>query len=315
MSKKKIVMALGHNALGTNLPEQKAAVAHTAKVIADFIQDDWQVAIVHSNAPQIGMIHTAMNELCKNHVDEGYTPAPMSVCSAMSQGYIGYDLQSGIRSELLKRGIYKPVSTILTQVLVDPYDDSFYHPVKRIGRIMTREEADLEEARGNYVAEVPGRGFQRIVSAPKPVSIVEIDAIRALLDADQIVISCGGGGIPVLEQGSRLKGASAVIEKDLVSGLLARNIDADVLMILTSVDYVTLNYGTPDEEPISSMTTDEAEEFIRQGHFEFASMLPKIEASVSFIRAREGRSAIITSLAKAEESIHGKAGTTIRSLP
>ncbi len=311
MSKKRIVMALGHNALGTNLPEQKEAVARTAKVIADFIQNSWQVAVVHSNAPQVGMIHTAMNELSRNHADEGYTPAPMSVCSAMSQGYIGYDLQSGIRSELLRRGIYKPVSTILTQMMVDPYDDSFYHPVKKIGRIMTREEADAEEARGNYVTEIPGKGFQRIVSAPKPVSIVEIDAIRALLDADQIVISCGGGGIPVLEQGARLKGASAVIEKDLAAGLLAKEVDADVLMILTSVDCVTLNYGTPDERPIHSMNTEEAEEFIRQGHFEFASMLPKIEAALSFIKAGKGRSAIITSLEKAEESIEGSAGTTI----
>lgn len=311
MAKKRIVMALGHNALGTNLPEQKAAIGPTARVIADFIQNGWQVAVVHSNAPQVGMIHTAMNELSKNHGDEGYTPAPMSVCSAMSQGYIGYDLQNGIRSELLKRGIYKPVSTVLTQVMVDPYDESFYNPVKKIGRFMTREEAEAEEARGNYVTEVPGRGFQRIVSAPKPVAIVEIDAIRALLDADQIVVSCGGGGIPVLEQGSDLKGASAVIEKDLVSGLLAKEVDADVLMILTSVDNVTLNYGTPQEQPISRMTVAEATQFIEQGHFEFASMLPKVEAAISFIKAGKGRSAIITSMARAEESIDGKAGTTI----
>ena len=193
MAKKRIVMALGHDALGTNLPEQKKSVAATAKLIADFIQNGWQVAVVHSNAPQVGMIHTAMNELCSNHEGEGYTPAPMSVCSAMSQGYIGYDLQNGIRSALLKRGIYKPVSTVLTQVMVDPYDESFYNPVKKVGRYMTREEADAEEAKGNYVTEVPGKGWQRIVSAPKPVGIVEIDTIRTLMDADQIVISCGGG--------------------------------------------------------------------------------------------------------------------------
>ncbi|MDO4269046.1 MAG: carbamate kinase [Eubacteriales bacterium] len=311
MAKKRIVMALGHNALGTNLPEQKAAIESTARVIADFIQKGWQVAVVHSNAPQVGMIHTAMNELYQNHPDEGFTPVPMSVCSAMSQGYIGYDLQNGIRSALLKRGIYKPVSTVLTQVTADPYDESFYSPVKRVGRIMNRQEADLQEARGNHVTEIGDRGFQRIVSAPKPVAIVEIDAIRALLDADQIVISCGGGGIPVLEQGALLRGASAVIEKDLAAGLLAKEVDADVLMILTSVDNVTLNYGTPQEKPISHMTVDEAEEFIRQGHFEFASMLPKIEASVSFIKAGKGRSAIVTSLARALDSIDGQAGTTI----
>ncbi len=309
MAKKRIVMALGHNALGTNLPEQQAAVVDTAKVIADFIQNGWQVALVHSNAPQVGMIHTAMNEFSKQH--QGYTAAPMSVCSAMSQGYIGYDLQRGIRSELLRRGIYKPVSTVLTQVLVDPYDESFYSPIKKVGRIMTREEADVEEAKGNYVTEVPGKGWQRIVSAPKPVSIVEIDAIRALLDADQIVIACGGGGIPVLEQGSNLKGASAVIEKDLTSGLLAKEVDADVLMILTSVDHVSLNYGTPQETAIRTMTVQEAADYIHQGHFEFASMLPKVEASINFIKAGKGRSAIITTMEHALESIDGKAGTTI----
>ena len=248
MSKKRIVIALGHKALGTNLPEQKAAVIDTSQIIADLIEKGWQIALVHSNAPQVGMIHTAMNEFSKQH--EGYTAAPMSVCSAMSQGYIGYDLQNGIRSEMIRRGIYKPVSTILTQVMVSPYDDSFYTPVKKIGRYMNREEADQEEAKGNYVTEIPGKGWQRIVSAPKPVSIVEIDAIRTLLDAGQIVICCGGGGIPVLEQGSRLKGASAVIEKDLAAGLVATETDAQVLLILTSVSNVTLNYGTNEEKAI-----------------------------------------------------------------
>ena len=311
MAKKRIVMALGHDALGTNLPEQKKAVASTAKLIANFIQNGWQVAVVHSNAPQVGMIHTAMNELCFHHDGEGYTPAPMSVCSAMSQGYIGYDLQNGIRSALLKRGIYKPVSTVLTQVVVDPYDESFYNPVKKVGRYMTREEADAEEAKGNYVTEVDGKGWQRIVSAPKPVGIVEIDTIRTLMDADQIVISCGGGGIPVLEQGCELRGASAVIEKDSVSGLLAKEIDADVLMILTDVDQVSLNYGKADENPLSHMTVEEAEKYAAEGQFGVSSMLPKIDAAISFICAGKGRSAIITSMAKAEEAVNGKAGTTI----
>ena len=311
MAKKRIVMALGHDALGTNLPEQKKAVASTAKLIANFIQNGWQVAVVHSNAPQVGMIHTAMNELCFHHDGEGYTPAPMSVCSAMSQGYIGYDLQNGIRSALLKRGIYKPVSTVLTQVVVDPYDESFYNPVKKVGRYMTREEADAEEAKGNYVTEVDGKGWQRIVSAPKPVGIVEIDTIRTLMDADQIVISCGGGGIPVLEQGSELRGASAVIEKDSVSGLLAKEIDADVLMILTDVDQVSLNYGKADENPLSHMTVEEAEKYAAEGQFGVSSMLPKIDAAISFICAGKGRSAIITSMAKAEEAVNRKAGTTL----
>ena len=308
MAKKRIVMAIGHKDMGTNLPEQKEAVKRTAKVIADFIQDGWQVAIVHSNAPQVGMIHTAMNEFGKQH--DGYSSAPMSVCSAMSQGYIGYDLQNGIRAELIKRGIYKPVSTVLTQVTVDPYDEAFYTPVKVVGRVMSEEEAKEEEAKGNHVKAVEG-GFRRIVASPHPVAIVEIDAIKALMDADQIVIACGGGGIPVMEQGYNLRGASAIIEKDLATGLLAKEIDADVMMILTSVDNVTLNFGTDKEEPIDHMTIDEAKAYMDQGQFEFASMLPKVSASVNFLEAGKGRKAIITSLNKAEESLTGEAGTTI----
>ena len=308
MAKKRIVMAIGHKDMGTNLPEQKEAVKRTAKVIADFIQNGWQVAIVHSNAPQVGMIHTAMNEFGKQH--DGYSSAPMSVCSAMSQGYIGYDLQNGIRAELIKRGIYKPVSTVLTQVTVDPYDEAFYTPVKVVGRVMSEEEAKEEEAKGNHVKAVEG-GFRRIVASPHPVAIVEIDAIKALMDADQIVIACGGGGIPVMEQGYNLRGASAIIEKDLATGLLAKEIDADVMMILTSVDNVTLNFGTDKEEPIHHMTIDEAKAYMDQGQFEFASMLPKVSASVNFLEAGKGRKAIITSLDKAEESLTGEAGTTI----
>ena len=308
MAKKRIVMAIGHKDMGTNLPEQKEAVKRTAKVIADFIQDGWQVAIVHSNAPQVGMIHTAMNEFGKQH--HGYSSAPMSVCFAMSQGYIGYDLQNGIRAELIKRGIYKPVSTVLTQVTVDPYDEAFYTPVKVVGRVMSEEEAKEEEAKGNHVKAVEG-GFRRIVASPHPVAIVEIDAIKALMDADQIVIACGGGGIPVMEQGYNLRGASAIIEKDLATGLLAKEIDADVMMILTSVDNVTLNFGTDKEEPIHHMTIAEAKTYMEEGQFEFASMLPKISASVNFLEAGNGRKAIITSLDKAECSLTGEAGTTI----
>ena len=298
MAKKRIVMAIGHKDMGTNLPEQKAAVARTAKIIADFIQEGWQV----------GMIHTAMNEFGKQH--DGYSQAPMSVCSAMSQGYIGYDLQNGIRAELIKRGIYKPVSTVLTQVTVDPYDEAFYTPVKVIGRVMSKEEADAEEAKGNHVTEVEG-GYRRIVASPHPVAIVEIDAVKALMDADQIVIACGGGGIPVMEQGYNLRGASAIIEKDLATGLLAKEIDADVMMILTSVDNVTLNYGTPQEQPISHMTIDQARDYISQGQFEFASMLPKVSASIDFLESGKGRKAIITTLDKAKESLKGHAGTVI----
>ena len=308
MAKRRIVVAIGHKDMGTNLPEQKEAVARTAQIISDFIQDGWQVAIVHSNAPQVGMIHTAMIEFGRQH--DGYSMAPMSVCSAMSQGYIGYDLQNGIRAELIKRGIYKPVSTVLTQVTVDPYDEAFYTPVKVIGRVMTEEEAKEEESKGNHVTAVDG-GYRRIVAAPRPVAIVEIDAIKALMDADQIVIACGGGGIPVMEQGYNLRGASAIIEKDLAAGLLAKEIDADVMMILTSVDNVTLNYGTPDEQPIRRMDIAQAKDYIEQGQFEFASMLPKISASIDFLEKGKGRKAIITSLDKAKASLEGQAGTTI----
>ena len=250
--KKRVVVALGHRALGTTLPEQQEAVKKTSKVIADLIEDGYQVAITHSNAPQVGMIHTAMNEFGKVH--ENYTAAPMSVCSAMSQGYIGYDLQNAIREELLNRGIYRTVSTILTQVVVDPYDEAFYTPTKILGRYMNVEEANEERKKGNYVVEEPGKGFRRIVSAPNPVRIVEIDAIKALLDADQIVIACGGGGIPVLEQDNHLKGASAVIEKDLTAGKMAEDTQADELIILTSVDQVKINLGRDNEEALGEIS-------------------------------------------------------------
>ena len=308
MAKKRLVLALGHDALGTNLPEQKAAVTKTAKTIADFAQDGWQVAITHGNTPQMGMIHTALNELAKQHPE--YTAAPMSVCSAMSQGYIGYDLQNALRSELIKRGIYKPVSTILTQVTVDPYDESSYTPLKVIGRTMTAEEAKMEEEKGNFTVKTEN-GYRRIVAAPKPVAIVEIDAIKALMDADQMVIAAGGGGIPVMEQGTHLKGASAVIEKDRAAGLLAKEIDADVLMFMTGVDNVALNYGSDNEIILEKMAVADALEHAKNGQFTKGSMLPKIEAAVDFIAAGKGRQAIITSMEKAKEALAGKAGTVI----
>lgn len=308
MAKKRLILALGHRALGTNLPEQKAAVTTTAKAIADFIQEGWQVVITHGNTPQLGMIHTALNEFAKQHPE--YTAAPMSVCSAMSQGYIGYDLQNALRSELIKRGIYKSVSTILTQVTVDPYDESSYTPLKVIGRIMTEEEAKAEEEKGNYTVHT-SEGYRRIVAAPKPIAIVEIDAIKALLDADHPVIAAGGGGIPVMEQGANLKGASAVIEKDRTAGLLAKEVDADVLMFLTNVDNVVLNYGSSNEIRLDKITVADAEAHAKNGHFSAGSMLPKIESSLDFIKAGKGRIAIITSMDKAKEALSGRAGTTI----
>ncbi|WP_178006802.1 carbamate kinase [Mediterraneibacter sp.] len=307
--KKRVVIALGHRALGTTLPEQQLSVKHTAKCIADLIEEGFQVAITHSNAPQVGMIHTAMNEFAKNHPE--FTACPMSVCSAMSQGYIGYDLQNGIREELLNRGIYRTVSTILTQVIVDPYDEAFYTPTKVLGRCMNAEEANEERKKGNYVIEEPGKGFRRVVSAPNPVKIVELDAVNALLDADQIVIAAGGGGIPVLEQDNHLKGASAVIEKDLAAGKLAEGIDADLLIILTNVDQVCINHGQDNELPLSEITTEQAKNYMEEGHFGIYNMLPKFRAAVDFIEQREGRCAYITSFDKIKDALKGKTGTKI----
>lgn len=309
MKKKKIVIALGHEALGTTLPEQKKATRETAKAVADFIKDDYQIVLTHSNGPQVGMIHTAMAEFCRIYPE--YTATPMSVCSAMSQGYIGYDLQNAIRTELLNRGIYKAVSTVLTQVTADPYDEAFYHPSKVIGRVMNAEEAEAEEKKGNHVVQVEN-GYRRIVAAPKPMDIVEIDAIRALCDADQVVIACGGGGIPVLVQENKLKGASAVIEKDLAAGKLAELLDADMLVILTSVEKVCLNYGRENEQPLDTMTVEEAKRYMEEGQFEEGTMLPKIQAAVDFIGNSAVKSVLITKLEENDGGLDGANGTIIR---
>ena len=308
--KKKVVVALGHRALGNTLPEQKAAVKKAAASIAALVEAGYDVAITHSNAPQVGMIHTAMNEFGKSHED--FTPSPMSVCSAMSQGYIGYDLQNGIREELMNRGIYRTVSTVLTQVIVDPYDEAFYTPTKVLGRIMDAEDAAIERKKGKYVVEVPGQGFRRVVASPNPVEVVEADAVNALLDAGQIVVAGGGGGIPVLKQGHHLKGASAVIEKDLTAGLLAEQIDADELIILTSVEKVCINRGTDKETELGVISLDDAKKYMDEGHFGVYNMLPKFQASVSFIEKREGRRAIITSMEALNDALKERTGTVIK---
>lgn len=308
--KKKVVVALGHRALGNTLPEQKAAVKKAAASIAALVEAGYDVAITHSNAPQVGMIHTAMNEFGKSHED--FTPSPMSVCSAMSQGYIGYDLQNGIREELMNRGIYRTVSTVLTQVIVDPYDEAFYTPTKVLGRIMDAEDAAIERKKGNYVVEVPGQGFRRVVASPNPVEVVEADAVNALLDAGQIVVAGGGGGIPVLKQGHHLKGASAVIEKDLTAGLLAEQIDADELIILTSVEKVCINRGTDKETELGVISLDDAKKYMDEGHFGVYNMLPKFQASVAFIEKREGRRAIITSMEALNDALKERTGTVIK---
>ncbi len=306
--KRTVVVALGHRALGNTLPEQQRSTKYAAKAIADIVETGADVVISHSNSSQVGMIHMAMGEFAQNHPE--YTSCPMSVCSAMSQGYIGYDLQNAIRAELITRGICKPVATILTQVLVDPYDEAFYEPTKIIGRLLTKEEADAEERKGNFVTEVPG-GWKRIVASPRPKEIIELESIKALLACHQIVICCGGGGIPVMEQGVDLRGASAVIEKDLIAGLLAIELAADTLMILTSVDEVSLNYRSGNERTLRRINVREARAYMEENQFERGSMQPKFDAAVNFVELGTGRNAIITSIPRVRAACLGKAGTEI----
>ncbi len=309
MKNNRIAIALGHNALGTTMPEQKKAAKKAAKAIADLVQDDCEVVITHSNGPQVGMIHAAMSEFYK--IYPNYTATPMSVCSAMSQGYIGYDLQQAIRSELVSRGIFRTVATILTQVTVDPYDDAFYQPTKIIGRTMTEEEAEEEEKKGHTLIKSED-GYRRIVAAPTPIEIVELDAINALLDANEIVIAAGGGGIPVLQQGNRLQGASAVIEKDLIAGLLADGVNADQLIILTDVDCVYRDYGTDKQEPLHILSCDEARRYMEDGEFGEGNMQPKIQTAIQYIGDSDTRSVLITKLDRIREAILGQTGTVIK---
>ncbi|MDD7147449.1 MAG: carbamate kinase [Lachnospiraceae bacterium] len=307
--KKKAVVSLGHEALGYTTTEQWDAVKKTAKALADLAEADYQLTITHSNGPQVSMIHKAMAEL--RRVNPDYTPVPMCVCSAMSQGYVGYDIQNSLRSEFLSRGISTPVSAILTQVTVDPYDDAFYEPNKIIGRFMTKEEADAEIAKGNYVTEVPGKGFRRVVAAPKPIDIVEIETIRTLAEAGQVVIACGGGGIPVIEQRHTLKGASAVIEKDSIAGKLAADLQADLLIILTGVEQVYTDYGKETQTGIASMTVAQAKAYIEEKQFGEGNMLPKIEAAITYLDSVPEGKVLITDLAHASEAAKGRTGTVI----
>ena len=308
------MIALGGNALGNTLPEQMIAVQKTAKAIADLIEEGDDVVIAHGNGPQVGMIHKAMAELTRSDPKK-YIPCPLSVCVAMSQGYIGYDLQNALREELLDRGISKGVATVLTQVVVDRDDPAFQHPTKPIGSFMTKEEADrLVAERGYDVVEDAGRGYRRVVASPLPKGIVEISTVHALVDAGLVVVACGGGGIPVFTtEGHHLKGAAAVIDKDFASELLAEQLDADVLIILTAVEKVAVNYGKPDQQWLSSLTPDDARRYAGEGQFAPGSMLPKVQAAVKFAESKPGRSALITLLEKAKDGIAGKTGTVIRA--
>ena len=313
MKRKKIVVALGHKALGTTLPEQKAAVNRSAKLSADLVAAGADVVITHSNAPQVGMIHMAMNEFGKMHTD--YSAAPMSVCSAMSEGYIGYDLQNALREEMERRGITRGVATVLTQVEVDPADPAFNNPTKPIGSFMTEDEAEqLKRDRGYDFVEDSGRGYRRVVASPKPRRIVELDTISSLVAADHVVIACGGGGIPVLPTGNHhLKGAAAVIDKDFAAELLAESLDADYLVILTAVEKVAVNFGKPDQQWLDELTPETAGKYVDEGQFAPGSMLPKVQAAVKFAESKPGRSALITLLDRAADGIAGKTGTIVRA--
>ena len=310
MSEKITVVALGHRALGTTLPEQKIATKKAAKAIADLVEAGNRVVISHSNGPQVGMIQTAMTEFARLEPDDR-TVAPMSVCGAMSEGYIGYDLQNAIREELINRGIYKTVSTIITQVRVDPFDIAFSEPSKVIGRFMSKEEAEAEEEKGNYVVEEEPGKFRRIIASPMPIDIYEIDAVKALLDADQVVIAAGGGGIPVLQQGSHLKGASAIIEKDYTAAKLAELVGAGTLLFLTAYDKLTIGKGTPEEKVFDTVSASDLHQYIKEGHFPAVTTFPKVDASIRFVTADNERKAVIANLEKAKDGLAGKTGTTI----
>lgn len=309
--KKRIVIALGGNALGNTLPEQMIAVKVTAKAIVDLIEDGCEVIVSHGNGPQVGMINNAMSALSREDLKQPNTP--LSVCVAMSQAYIGYDLQNALREELYNRGIHDiPVATMITQVRVDENDPAFLNPTKPIGQFMSLEEAqNAAKEYGYIVKEDSGRGYRRVVASPKPVEIIEIDAIRSLVDSGQLVIACGGGGIPVMLKGNHLKGASAVIDKDHASCLLAENLDADFLIILTAVEKAAVNFGKPEQKWLSDITVTEAERYIEEGHFAPGSMLPKVQSAVRFASSKQGRTALITLLEKASDGINGKTGTRI----
>ena len=310
---KRIVIALGGNALGNNLPEQMQAVKHTARAIVDLIEQGNEVVVAHGNGPQVGMIQEAMTQLTRSN-PEKYIPCPLSVCVAMSQGYIGYDLQNALREEMLDRGIDKGAATVLTQVEVDPDDPAFANPTKPIGAFMTREEADRMIAeRGYDVIEDAGRGYRRVVASPRPAGIVELDTIRSLVETNHVVIACGGGGIPVFKtEGNHLKGAAAVIDKDFAAAKLAEQLDADFLVILTAVEKVAVNFGKPDQQWLDELTPETAARYIEEGQFAPGSMLPKVQAALAFAQSGEGRSSLITLLERAADGIAGKTGTIVR---
>lgn len=309
MKKKKVVIALGGNALGKDCEEQKQAVEKTAKVIVDLAQQGLDIIITHGNGPQVGMIQDAMDNLACMY--KHYKEIPLPSCVAMSQGYIGIDLQNAIKYELYRRELDVKVSTILSQVEVDKEDEAFKNPTKPIGRFLTEEEAKLNEKNGVACMEDAGRGYRIVVASPMPKRIRELKTIETLVDAGHIVITCGGGGIPVVNNDGRLSGVNAVIDKDNASSLLAEKLGADYLIILTAVEKVAINFGKENQEWLSDLTVEQAKEYIAQEQFAKGSMLPKIEAAIRFAESGEGRHTLITLLDKAAAGIAGETGTVI----
>lgn len=312
MEKKKVVIALGGNALGKDIEEQKEAVAKTAKVIVDLAQQGLDIIVTHGNGPQVGMIQNAMDNLIV--MQQNYKQVPLPTSVAMSQGYIGIDLQNAIKYELLSRNIDGKVSTILSQVEVDKDDPAFENPTKPIGRFLTKEEAEENEKNGIRCMEDAGRGYRIVVASPMPKRIRELQTIKTLVDAGHIVITCGGGGIPVVsDEDGGLVGVNAVIDKDNASSLLASQLGADHLVILTAVEKVAINWGKENQEWLSDLTVEQAKEYIAQEQFAKGSMLPKVEAAIRFAESGEGRHALITLLDKAAAGIAGETGTVIHS--
>jgi carbamate kinase len=308
--KDKIVVALGGNALGKSPLEQLELVKQTAKPIVDLIAEGHEVILAHGNGPQVGMINLAMSTAAGS---EAATPEmPFPECGAMSQGYIGYHLQNAIREELLDRDMHIPVATVITQVIVDKDDPAFTNPTKPIGAFYSKEEADeLIKTKGFVMVEDSGRGYRRVVPSPLPIDVAEKETVIALVEKNHVVISVGGGGIPVIQEGNKLIGVPAVIDKDFASSKLAEILDADYLIILTAVEQVAINFGKENEKWLSELSMGDCDKYIKEGHFAPGSMLPKVKAAMAFAASKPGRKSLITSLEKAAEGIAGKTGTVI----
>ena len=302
----KYVVSLGGNALGNNSEEQKQALIKVAEAISDLIISGHEVAIVHGNGPQVGMINLAF-ETSKE------TPnMPFPECGAMSEGYIGYHIQNALYNCLKQKGINKTVCTVISQVLVDPNDPLFQNPSKPIGSFYSKEEADrIVKEKGYIMKEDAGRGYRRVVPSPLPIDIIEKESIKTLLNNGQVVICAGGGGIPVIQKDNKLEGVAAVIDKDYASAKLADLIDADYLVILTAVDNVYINYKKEDEKKLTNVNKDELEKYLQEGHFAKGSMYPKVQASLNFVKSGRNKIAVIASLDNAKEAFKLKAGTII----